>query len=489
MQPLSHAFRQRAVAALGDESLQIALHRAKDGFAVKRANAIAGLPEFEAIRDRAVTLKNHILEHLDYYLEQYADAVTRNGGHVHWAADADEARKIVVKICQDANARMITKGKSMVGEEVGVNGALEAAGFEVVETDLGEYIIQLAGEPPSHIIVPAVHKTRTQISDLFHAHHQKYGLTKKLSAVPDLVNEARQVLRSKYLAADVGITGANFLIAETGTSVIVTNEGNGDLTCSLPKVHIVTAGIEKVVPTAEDATTLMRLLARSATGQDLTTYTTFTTGPKRPGDPDGPDEYHVVLIDNGRSTLLADEFREMLRCIRCGACMNHCPVYGAIGGHAYGWVYPGPMGSVLTPLSVGLKEAGNLPNACTLNGHCAEVCPVRIPLPELLRSLRHREYQLRLGAKRLRWALAAWVWFTSHPRLYRLGTRIQARLLALLAGRKGRFTRMPLAGGWFRGGRDLPAPQGETFMAVWQRRQRAGGQHSDHPADPPGGSA
>ena len=476
MESLSHAFKERSVHALKDETLQVALNRAKDGFAVKRAKAVEGLPEFDALRDRAVAIKNHTLENLDHYLERYADAVERNGGKVHWASSAEDARRIVVEICRAAGAKMITKGKSMVGEEVGVNGALEGAGFEVVETDLGEYIIQLAHEPPSHIIVPAVHKTRGQIADLFHENHQKYGLTRKLSEVPEMVNEARQVLRSKYLEADVGITGANFLIAESGTSVIVTNEGNGDLTCSLPRVHIVTAGIEKVVPTAEDATTLLRLLARSATGQDLTTYTTFSTGPKRADDTDGPEEYHVVLVDSGRSTMLADQFREMLRCIRCGACMNHCPVYGAIGGHAYGWVYPGPMGSVLTPLSVGLKEAGNLPNACTLNGHCAEVCPVRIPLPDLLRTLRHREYQLKLGLKPLRWGLAAWVWFTSHPRIYRLGTRVQARMLATLAGRKGRFTRMPLAGGWFRGGRDLPAPQGETFMAVWARRQKERGQ-------------
>ena len=475
MEPLSHAFKERSVWALQDETLQVALNRAKDGFAVKRAKAVDALPEFESLRDRAVAIKDHTLENLDHYLERYADAVERSGGKVHWASSAEDARRIVVEICRASGARTITKGKSMVGEEVGVNGALEEAGFEVVETDLGEYIIQLAHEPPSHIIVPAVHKTRGQIADLFHQNHQKYGLTRKLAEVPEMVNEARQVLRDKYLAADVGITGANFLIAESGTSVIVTNEGNGDLTCSLPKVHIVTAGIEKVVPTADDASTLLRLLGRSATGQDMTTYTTFTTGPKRSGDTDGPDEYHVVLIDNGRTSMLGDQFREMLRCIRCGACMNHCPVYGAIGGHAYGWVYPGPMGSVLTPLAVGLKEAGNLPNACTLNGHCAEVCPVRIPLPDLLRTLRHREYQLRLGLKPMRWGLAAWVWFTTHPRIYRMGTRVQARMLALLAGRKGRFRRMPLAGSWFRGGRDLPAPQGETFMAVWQRRQRGKG--------------
>jgi len=472
MQPLSHRFPERAVEALQDATLQTALQRAKDGFVVKRARAIAGLAEFEALRDRAVAIKDHTLENLDHYLERYADAVERSGGTVHWAASAEDAQRIVVAICAAAGARKITKGKSMVSEEIGLNGALEAAGFTVVETDLGEYILQLAGEPPSHIIAPAVHKTRAQIVDLFHTHHPQYPADRPLQAVPEIVDEARQVLRNDYLTAEVGITGANFLIAETGTSVIVTNEGNGDLTSSLPRVHIVTAGIEKVVPTAEDATTLLRLLARSATGQDITTYTTFHTGPRRPEDPDGPQEYHVVLIDNGRSTLLGDAFREMLRCIRCGACMNHCPVYGAIGGHAYGWVYPGPMGSVLTPLTVGLREARHLPNACTLNGQCAEVCPVRIPLPDLLRTLRHREYQLRLGVHTTRWALALWVWLTRHPRLYRPTTRWLAWVLARLAGRRGRFRSLPLAGGWFRGGRDLPAPQGDTFLALWQRRQK-----------------
>jgi L-lactate dehydrogenase complex protein LldF len=468
----SHEFRSRAVQALHDETLRSALARAKDGFVLKRRQALDALPEYEALRDRAVAIKNHTLENLDHYLGRYEEAVIRRGGKVHWAATSEEACRIVVDICRAAGARSVTKGKSMVGEEVGVNDALEAAGMEVVETDLGEYIIQLAGEPPSHIIAPAVHKTRGQISDLFHEHHAKYGLTKKLTEVPDLVNEARQVLRQKYLDADVGITGANFLIAETGSNIIVTNEGNGDLTNTLPRVHIVTAGIEKVVPTLEDATTLLRLLPRSATGQQITSYTTLSTGPRREGDPDGPDEYHVVLVDNGRSAMLRDEFREMLRCIRCGACMNHCPVYGAIGGHAYGWVYPGPMGSVLTPLTIGLREAKDLPNACTLNGRCAEVCPVRIPLPDLLRTLRHRQFQHHMGTRRARWALGLWAWLARRPQLYRRVTAVQARLLRLLAGRRGRVAFVPLAGPWFRGGRVLPAPEGETFMAAWRRRGR-----------------
>lgn len=471
MQSFSHDFGTRAARALNDPVLKQALGRARDGFVLKRRDALAALPEYEALRERATDIRNHTLEHLDLYLERYADTVERLGGQVHWAANADDACRIVTDICRKADAKRVAKGKSMVSEEVGINEALADAGIDVVETDLGEYIIQLAKEPPSHIIAPAVHKTREQIAQLFREHHGKHGLTKLLTEVPDLVNEARQVLRDQFLQADVGITGANFLVAETGSNIIVTNEGNGDLTATLPRVHIVTAGIEKVVPTLEDATTLLRLLARSATGQHITSYTTFSTGPRRPDDLDGPEEYHVVLVDNGRSDMLADEFREMLRCIRCGACMNHCPVYGAIGGHAYGWVYPGPMGAVLTPLTLGLKEAGDLPNACTLNGHCAEVCPVKIPLPDLLRTLRHRQFELRLGTRRSRWALALWGWLAQRPRWYQFITRWDVKFLSMLAGRNGSFKRLPMAGDWFKGGRDLPAPQGETFMAAWRRHK------------------
>ena len=361
----------------------------------------------------------------------------------------------------------------MVAEEIGLNDALEGAGLEVIETDLGEYIIQLANEPPSHIIVPAIHKTKDQISDLFHAHHAKYGLTERQTEAAALVGEARSVLREKFQSADVGITGANFLVAETGSSVIVTNEGNGDLTNTLPRVHIVTAAIEKVVPTLDDMSTILRLLARSATGQETTAYTTVSTGPRRTGDLDGPGEYHVVLLDNGRSQMLGNEFHEMLRCIRCGACMNHCPVYHAVGGHAYGWVYVGPMGSVLTPLIVGLDEARNLPNACTLNGRCAEVCPMEIPLADLIRKLREREFDERITPPRVRLGLRAWAFMARRPALYQMATSVGMRVLGLLGRSRGRFRRLPLAGGW-TGTRDLPAPAGRTFMSAWSKRRAEG---------------
>ena len=475
MKSNAHTFKQRARVALQDVPLQRALAKAKGGFIEKRSEAVATLPEFEELRAAAREIKEHTLAHLDHYLERFESRVIASGGHVHWARTPEEACDIVAGICGDANAQCITKGKSMVGEEVGINDALEALEAEVVETDLGEYIIQLAKEPPSHIIAPAVHKTKNQITDLFHQHHQKYGLSERVTEIPDIVNEARQVLRDKFVGADVGITGANFLIAETGSTVIVTNEGNGDLTNTLPRVHIVTTSIEKVVPTLEDVTTILRLLARSATGQEMSSYTTFSTGPRRSGDLDGPEEFHVVLLDNGRSEMLGNEFHEMLRCIRCGACLNHCPVYGSVGGHAYGWVYSGPMGSVLTPLMTGLREAANLPNACTLNGRCQEVCPMSIPLPKMLRELRRREFENRLTPPRVRWGLAAWSALAKRPKLYHALTALGVRVLGALGRKRGRFRYLPLAKGW-TSVRDMPAPQGRTFLSQWQEPSQGGRQ-------------
>lgn len=468
MKSTAHLFTEQARAALADDSLQAALRRAKSGFIDKRAAAIAAFPDFDGLRERGRRIKDHTLAHLDHYLERFADAVEARGGHVHWARDADEARRAVLDICQRAQARSVIKGKTMVGEEIGINGALEQAGLEVVETDLGEYIIQLAKEPPSHIIAPAVHKTRAQICQLFAEHH---GSTAALREAPELVAEARAILREKFLAADVGITGGNFLVAETGTVVLVTNEGNGDLSLTLPRVHIVLAGIEKLVPTLDDAATMVRLLARSATGQEISTYTTFITGPRRANEPEGPDEYHVVLLDNGRARMLADEFREMLRCIRCGACLNHCPVYSAIGGHAYGWVYPGPMGSVLTPQFIGLDGTKDLPNACTLNGRCQEVCPVKIPLPSLLRRLRDLQFERRIIRGPQRWALRLWGWVARRPRLYHRLAALGARFAP-----RGAARRLPLDPGWTQS-RDFPLPKGRTFQSAWQERQRQENSH------------
>jgi L-lactate dehydrogenase complex protein LldF len=464
----SPRFKEAAVEGLNNKHLRMALARSREGFIGGRLRAIELVPEFERLREEARDIKNHVLDNLDHYLERYEAAVTAAGGHVHWASDAEEARRIVLDICKRVGAKTITKGKSMVSEEINLNPALIEAGYEVVETDLGEYIIQLAGEPPSHIVGPALHKTREQVSELFAHHHQRELKT----GIPELVGEAREMLRAKFFRADVGITGGNFLIAETGTSVIVTNEGNGDLSQTLPRVHIVTSGIERVLPNLDDLAVLLRVLARSATGQDTETYTTLSTGPRRAGDPDGPEEYHVVLVDNGRSALLGGRFRDMLRCIRCGACLNHCPVYGSIGGHAYGWVYPGPMGSVLTPIMQGLDAAYDLPNACTLNGRCADVCPVKIPLPDMLRELRHMQHRAHLGPRMQHRALRAWRWVAERPRLYQFGNRLAARALAWLGGSGQRISWLPFASGWTRV-RDMPAPQGRTFLEQWQAKRDA----------------
>jgi L-lactate dehydrogenase complex protein LldF len=472
VQVTSPAFKQNAARALDNPGLQKALGQAKGAFLQRRAVAVAALPEFEQLREIGRNIKNHTLAHLDHYLERYAANVEKAGGKVHWCSTAEDARAAVLDICRKAGAKTVTKGKSMISEEIGVNDHLEAHGITPVETDLGEYIIQLRREHPSHIIAPAFHLNREDWEADFRRAHTDLDPNRVFAERRDILTEARTRLRQKFLAADVGITGANFLIAETGSSVIVTNEGNGDLTQTLPRVHIVLASIEKMVPTLEDCTSLLRLLARSATGQDFSVYTTFSTGVRRDGDLDGPEEYHVVLIDNGRSNMIGTEFQDMLRCIRCAACMNHCPVYGAVGGHAYGWVYPGPMGSVLTPSLVGVDKAGHLPNASTFCGKCESVCPVKIPLPGLMRHWREREFERHLTPSSIRSNLGIWAWFAKRPAAYRAVTRMGIGALSMLARGKGAFRWLPFAGGWTEG-RDLPAPEpGGTFMARYNKTRR-----------------
>jgi L-lactate dehydrogenase complex protein LldF len=466
----SPAFKRNAATALADAPLQQALKFVEVNFIARRQEVADKLPEFDALRDSARDIKDHTLAHLDLYLEAYEQRVVEQGGHVHYAATAADARRTILDICRGSGARTVTKGKSMVAEEIGLNEFLAANGIEAIETDLGEYIIQLRHEIPSHIIAPAVHLTKAQIEAEFRRAHSNLPRGRNLDEPTSLLAEARKVLREKFLAAEVGITGANFLVAETGTSVIVTNEGNGDLAQTLPRVHIVLASIEKLVPTLEDLAQLLRVLARSATGQEMSVYTTLSTGPRRPGDPDGPQEYHVVLLDNGRSAMLGGAFRDMLRCIRCGACMNHCPIYHAVGGHAYGFVYPGPMGAVLTPSLIGIDRAGHLPNASTFCGRCEDVCPVRIPLPRMMRSWREREFERHLSPATVRSGLALWSAFAKNPRLYMIATALAMRLLGLAGRMRGRFSWLPLATGWTKY-RDFPAPQGRTFQSQW-RRQR-----------------
>jgi L-lactate dehydrogenase complex protein LldF len=465
----SQQFIARSREGIGNEPLQSSLAIMGARLPLLRQMAMDAAGNFEQQRQYVKQMKDHTLGNMAMYLEQFETQLLANGGQLHWAQTPADFNRIIGQICEDAGAQRVVKGKSMVTEEAGLNDALIARGLDLVETDLGEYIIQLAEEPPSHIVGPAIHKTVDQVRELFLQHH-KLG-ERTLADPTAIVTEARQVLRDRFPNADVGIVGANALIAESGSTMLVTNEGNGDLCSTLPKVQIVATSIDKVVPTFEDASAILRLLARSATGQAITCYTSFFSGPKRPTDPDGPEQFHVVLLDNGRSEMLAGKYRDMLRCIRCGSCLNHCPVYTHVGGHAYGWVYPGPMGSILTPLMQGLENARELPNACTSCGRCQEACPMDIPLPDMLRQLRADAFEQKLTPRAWRWGLAAYMRVLAYPRLYRFGSSLLMPLLAALGRKKGRFRSLLVANGWTEV-RDFPAPQGQTFLNRWQQQKQ-----------------
>ena len=462
-------FKSRAAMKLADARLQKNLKKLSDNFVNARTTAIAELDDFEGTREAAKQRRNRALAQLDVWLDTFERNATARGATVLYAQTHEEAARLIVEIGRRHGVRKATKSKSMVSEEVGLNAALSAAGITPVETDLGEYILQINdNEAPSHIIAPVIHKDKDEISDLFTRVHG----TPRKTEITDLTAEARQVLRSHFLSADMGISGGNFLVAETGSVAIVTNEGNeGMCTIMPPKVHVVLTGVEKVLPTLEDLATVMRLLPRSATGQSISNYFSLLSGPRREGDLDGPEHMYFVLVDAGRTGLLGGDFQDMLRCIRCGACMNHCPVYQKIGGHAYGWVYPGPMGSVLTPSYVGLEKAIDLPHAATLCGQCQVVCPVKIPLPDLLRKLRERQFERGLRPWYEKAALAGWGWVARNPSIYRLGARMAARVLRWMGGERGMIRSLPLASGW-TDQRDFPAPSGKTFMELYRQRQR-----------------
>jgi len=470
MEIKSMHFKSRAAAQLANTGLQSTLKKVKGKFVDKRRDAIADYAgqggDFEDLREAGREVRNRVLADLDLWLEMFESKATARGATVLWAKDDAEACRIIVDIAKKHGVKKATKSKSMVSEEAGLNRALEAAGIQPVETDLGEYILQINdNEAPSHIIAPVVHKSKEEISDLFARVHKKPRLTD----IGEMTREAREVLRSHFLSADMGISGGNFIVAETGSVAIVTNEGNGRMVTTVPKVHVVLTGIEKVVPTLEDLTLLLRLLPRSATGQSISNYVSVLTGIRGAGDLDGPEHMYYVLVDNGRSNILGSEFNAMLCCIRCGACMNHCPVYQTVGGHAYGWVYPGPMGSVLTPLYVGIENALDLPHAATLCNQCGVACPVKIPLPELLRTLREQQVERNLRPLGERLALKAWAWVAARPALYHLGTRFAVRYLNWLAGGKKSIPVLGAAPEW-TSGRDFPAPQGRTFRELYAKR-------------------
>jgi len=408
------------------QSIPLAVQQATTRFVGGRAARVAELPQWEQLRQIGSDIRQHTLENMDVHLTRLEEKVEQAGGHVHWAKTAEEACRIVLQIAKDHNVRTAVKSKSMATEEIELNGALEAAGIRAIETDLGEYIIQLAGTGPSHIIVPAVHLTKEEIAALFSQH---LGIDAPADPI-ELARIARETLRAEFLNAEMGISGGNFLIAETGTLVIVTNEGNGRMCSTMPDLHVAVVGIDKVIPDWESLTVFLKLLARSATGQKLSTYTQFITGPRRAEGEFGPKEFHLVLLDNGRSNILRDPVgRDVLKCIRCGACANVCPVYKNVGGFAYGSFISGPIGAILSPQMLGTPTARELPYASTLCGACADVCPVKIPIPTILRHLRRRVAQgdefaastmpipIRVTAMFASIALA-WNW------VYRLGARL-----------------------------------------------------------------
>ena len=387
MEIRSDQFQELSRKALLDGHLQQALKSLETRLKASRDASFALLNNAEELKEQAHNIKKKTLDRLDEYLEYLEKKVIQSGGRVHWARTDSEARRLIENLAVEKGVKSVVKGKSMVTEEIALNKGLIARGIEVFETDLGEFIIQLAGEPPSHLIGPAIHKTKEQIADLF---AEKFGVG-HMKDPQEMTMFARKTLRKRFLEADMGVTGVNFAIAETGSIVLFENEGNVRFSTSLPKIHVAVMGIEKVIPTLDDLGILIKLLARSATGQKLPGYISIINGPKRDEERDGAEEFHLVILDNGRSSILADEdLRETLYCIRCGACLNSCPVYLKIGGHAYGWVYSGPIGSILTPQLVNKKQAFQLPYASTLCGACAEVCPVKIDIPKILVALRQR---------------------------------------------------------------------------------------------------
>src|SRR3984957_3135691 len=405
-------------AALGDSKLQLAIYSATGRLAERRRETLT--EDFQELRQYAHDVKKHTLDHLDFYLEQMEKNVEARRGKVIWAKDGAEACEFIQKLARDRGVKVIVKSKSMTTEEIHLNDHLEKDGVEAVETDLGEYILQLGGEKPFHIIAPALHKTIGDVSDVFEKH-----LKSKRELSPEALTKiARVALREKFLEAGMGVTGANFLVADSGAVVLVENEGNARLSSSAPKIHIAVAGIEKLIPRAQDLGVFLTLLGRSATGQPLTVYTSFLSGPRRSGEIDGPDEFYVVLLDNGRTKLLADpDKRQSLYCIRCGACLNHCPVYRKIGGHNYPWVYSGPIGAIITPQFHGITGDTWLPFASSLCGACAEVCPVKIEIPKLLLKLREEVTEVKRrqdsdGSERFAFQLFAWI--ATHPKIYLL---------------------------------------------------------------------
>ncbi len=464
MIPVSEKFEIASTDALANDRLQRALTRATGGFVAKRKQAAAELPNWQPLRDRARAAKEEVLAHLDDYLQQLEQKVTKLGGHVFFAKNGREACNYISHLAQDHGVQRVAKGKSMTSEEIDLNEALEKVGAHPIETDLGEFIVQLSGDHPSHIIAPIIHKLRDEIGELF---HEKLGI-EKTDDVPTLCAAARKYLRESFTRADMGISGVNFAVAETGTIVIVENEGNVRLSTTMPRIHVALMGMEKVIPRFDDLAVFLRLLARSATGQRMTGYVSFITGPRRPGELDGPDEFHLVIIDNGRRKIWKDsEMRSSLACIRCGACLNACPVYQKVGGHSYGWVYQGPIGAIITPQYLGLDHARLLPYASSLCGACLEACPVQIDIPTLLLKLRAREIESGMASAGERLVMRVWAFVMMRPGLFAFAGRLAAVFQRPWV-RDGKIRRLPGPLGRWTKGRDFPPLAKKSFRALWR---------------------
>jgi L-lactate dehydrogenase complex protein LldF len=461
-------FHQVSVKAAGDEKLKSAINNAVLRQYTGRQLRLLDLPDSDKLRTLAGDIKQHALDYLDYYLDQLATNVRKNGGQVHFARDGAEAKKIICEIAAKANCKSCIKSKSMVSEEIDLVPALEAAGIDVVETDLGEFIVQISHDRPSHLVAPIVHKDKASIAKLF----SEYFGTPYNDDPNALTMQARIYLRDKFRRADFGMTGGNFLVAETGQVCCVENEGNQRQSITTPRVLVSLVGIEKVVPRMVDLAVMLKLLARSATGQPVTIYTNIFGGPRSADEKDGPEEFHLVLMDNGRSEILADpEYRETLRCIRCGACLNACPIYRKIGGHAYGSVYPGPIGALITPLFQGLENFKDLPQASSLCGACYEACPVKINIPKHLINLRRDIQQKHLNSSIERGVYGLWAWSMKSPFLYNTIGMLQKFDLRRRAGGTGWVKAMPsIAAGWTQI-RDMPAPAKKTFHQLWNKRK------------------
>ncbi|MEO6436528.1 MAG: LutB/LldF family L-lactate oxidation iron-sulfur protein [Tepidisphaeraceae bacterium] len=471
-------FHQVSVKAAGDERLKTAVNNAVLRQHTGRQLRMLDLPDPDGLRALAGDIKQHALDHLDYYLEQLAANVERNGGYVYFASDGAEAKKIIADIASRAGVSRCIKSKSMVSEEIDLVHALEAAGMDVVETDLGEFIVQISHDKPSHLVAPIVHKDRASIAKLF----SEYFGTPYNDDPQALTMQARKYLRDKFRSSDFGMTGGNFLVAETGQLCCVENEGNQRQSITTQRVLVSLVGIEKIVPRMTDLAVMLKLLARSATGQPITIYTNIFGGPRAPGEKDGPEEFHLVLIDNGRTEILADEeYRETLRCIRCGACLNACPIYRKIGGHAYGSVYPGPIGALITPLFQGLSNFKDLPQASSLCGACYEACPVKINIPKHLINLRRDINTQHLNSAAERVVYRLWAWGLKSPLLYTLICTFQKWDLRRRARGSEWVADLPsIAAGWTQI-RDMPAPAKKTFHQVWKNRQPATVEEKTHP--------